>query len=163
MKSNQAFTLIELLVVVLIIGILAVVVLPQYEKTVIKSRLRTCQVLVKKIIEAERFFYNTHNTYATYPEDLDIQLPTPIRTTFSESISRTTFHYSWGYCDYHAGKGIGCLNTTSGIGYQEGLTTNLKECKSDRNKPIATQVCQIETGKKKADYDDGGVFISYFY
>ena len=72
--KNQAFTLIELLVVVLIIGILAAIAVPQYQKTVAKSRFMQCMVLARAFSEAEERFYLSEGKYTADITKLDINL-----------------------------------------------------------------------------------------
>ncbi len=71
----KGFTLIELLVVVMIIGILAAIAMPQYEKAVEKSRATEAMTLGKAIVEAQ------NRSLTAYPNDpvnvkaaLDIKL-----------------------------------------------------------------------------------------
>ena len=75
MKNKQAFTLIELLVVVLIIGILAAVALPQYQKAVEKARAATIFPLLKAVGEAQENYYLANGTYATSFDDLTVDIP----------------------------------------------------------------------------------------
>ena len=72
---KKAFTLIELLVVVLIIGILAAIALPQYQKAVDKSRAMTVISALKAIKDAQEVYYLANQDYATDFDLLDIQLP----------------------------------------------------------------------------------------
>lgn len=53
MKNNKkAFTLIELLVVVLIIGVLAGVAVPQYQKSVMRARLAEAETMMRSVMPA---------------------------------------------------------------------------------------------------------------
>ena len=72
MKNKQAFTLIELLVVVLIIGILAAVALPQYQKAVWKSRATQLFTSVRSLAMAQEAHYMATGEYATSFGELDL-------------------------------------------------------------------------------------------
>ena len=69
------FTLIELLVVVLIIGILASVALPQYEKAVEKSRATEGITLARSIAMANDVYYMANGTYTSDIRELDLEFP----------------------------------------------------------------------------------------
>jgi prepilin-type N-terminal cleavage/methylation domain-containing protein len=84
MKKKEGFTLIELLVVVLIIGILAAIALPQYQKAVNKAKFMKVAPLVKQIKNAMEFRYLSTGSYSGTGEkglysvifdDLDINIP----------------------------------------------------------------------------------------
>ena len=64
------FTLIELLVVVLIIGILASIAIPQYQKAVWKSRAAQLFTLTKNLATAQEAYFLENGNYATSFEEI---------------------------------------------------------------------------------------------
>ena len=72
--NRMGFTLIELLVVVLIIGILAAVALPQYQKAVMKARIAEYEVNLKSIADVAHVCKLQKGSDCTIDE-LDIDVP----------------------------------------------------------------------------------------
>lgn len=72
--NKPGFTLIELLVVVLIIGILAAIALPQYQRTVEKSRAMKAVVAVRALKDAQEVYYMSNGLYAPGFDGLDIEV-----------------------------------------------------------------------------------------
>ena len=72
--KQRGFTLIELLVVVLIIGILAAVAVPQYQKAVEKSKAMQAITLLKSVHESYQLYYLENGKYPSL-EQLNITIP----------------------------------------------------------------------------------------
>lgn len=91
-KRNPAgFTLIELLVVVLIIGILAAVALPQYQKAVEKSRMMEGIFLAEKIAQANDMYKLENGTYTNDINQLDINFSGKDSVRMGINEKQTTF------------------------------------------------------------------------
>lgn len=72
---KQGFTLMELLVVVLIIGILAAVAVPKYQKAVEKSQFVSGFPLARALEQAQEMYWMANGTYALSFSQLDLNMP----------------------------------------------------------------------------------------
>nr|QGT50829.1 hypothetical protein Elusimicrob2101_0920 [uncultured Elusimicrobia bacterium] len=70
--NKRGFTLIELLVVILIIGVLAAVAVPQYQKAVWKSRAAQLFTLARSLGTAQEAFAMANGSYPAQFSDLDL-------------------------------------------------------------------------------------------
>ncbi|MDR0291856.1 MAG: prepilin-type N-terminal cleavage/methylation domain-containing protein, partial [Elusimicrobium sp.] len=128
--KKNGFTLIELLVTVLIIGILAAVALPQYNKTVGKARAAEGLAKINTLYQALEIY---RLSYGSYPNlgtasptqdqmnqalDIDVNLGRDFTFTYYNGIY-VAIHYL--PFQFFIAKG---LSETSGLLYQQkGVTT----------------------------------------
>ncbi len=132
---RSGFTLIELLVVVLIIGILAAVAVPQYQKAVARSRGMEDLVLGKAIVTAQKVYFLANGHYATDLAELDIELSEQLITRhgimmFDDENPRT-FLYS----------------SVAGLAWDFGYRGR-SSCIANPDNAIANYVCQRLTGSQ---------------
>ena len=170
-RRNKAFTLIELLVVVLIIGILAAIALPQYQKAVIRTRYATLKNLTRSIADAEEVFYLVNNTYSVDFEELDVQMPGGKLNTSTTNY----YHYDWGSCGLthtEDSSNVQCNNNLVNMSFQ----IRFKHSKSSPGKYLCVargstsdttpqaEVCKAETGRTNpSNTDKDNKYTSWWY
>ena len=79
---NKGFSLIELLIVVLIIGILAAIALPHYQRVIEKSKAAEGLTMLKAVVQSAQFYYMVNGIYPTRFDQLDIDVPWTGNTAF---------------------------------------------------------------------------------
>ena len=155
--NNDGFTLIELLVVVLIIGILAAVALPQYQKAVLKSRYASIKALTKNLANAMEIYYLENGSYTADQTLLDITANFQSCTGGASTVRVCQLGNGQEIQLSAGGYVEGALLDTNGnriITYQVNGVNNSWApdetiCCSYSNTPkdLSHQVCSNETGK----------------
>ena len=139
----MGFTLIELLVVVLIIGILAAVALPQYQKAVMRSRFATLKNMTQSIADAQKIYYLANGTYATDFDELSIDPG----GKFKADVGKTYQFFPWGECKIvSASRYCQCKNTETNMFYRI-FYDGRKRCGTRLNLNLQNQICRQETGQ----------------
>ena len=164
-NKSRAFTLIELLVVVLIIGILAAIALPQYQKAVAKSRATEAMMMLQAIRQAEEVYYLANGSYTNDLHNLDIAVPeSQISATWwaSDASRPTTYMYS---C---ASTKTTCAAIAADREKQPVFQIRFAYvddpglvCTSNAKNNLAAQICRNIAGNSEDIQGDSGTGSSY--
>ncbi len=91
-RNPSAFTLIELLVVVLIIGILAAIAVPQYQRVVDRARATEAVTQGRALVDAQVRYYLANGKITRDLEELDIEVSDKLQWSCSANSDYCATH-----------------------------------------------------------------------
>lgn len=85
--KKDGFSLMELLIALVIIGVIAGVAYPKYQKLVTRTKQTEAKNILRSIRMGQDLFYTTHLKYASNLSELDVEIPTDVTYQYALTVN----------------------------------------------------------------------------